>query len=265
MSHAASAEGEPLSPSELRRPARHELMSTVADRQNIACVGEAGSLISPERAAILRRRLLAWWRPQQRDLPWRRSQDPYRVLLAEILLQQTHHRKVIPAYGALLHLAPDPAALALAADVELVAIIRPLGLVGRAKTLKRLGEVIVERHGGRMPKAEKELLALPGVGWYSARAVRCFAYGTSEPLVDRLTARFYRRLFGLGPIERPGRSRSLWKIVHECQPKRPRDFHLAVIDFTSLVCKARRPLCPECPLQSLCVYGLSQAAVHDVH
>jgi A/G-specific adenine glycosylase len=225
---------------------------------------EHAPTVAPAHAAFIRRRLLAWWLPRKRNLPWRTSSDPYEVLVAEILLQQTHFGKVLPSYNALMRLAPSPRELATVDQSELEAIVRPLGLVGRAKILKRLGAALAERYGGKVPRTEEDLLSLPGVGEYAARAVRCFAYGYSEPLVDRLTARWYGRMFGLAPAARPGRSKQLWNLVREIQPRHPKDFHLAVIDFTSLVCKPMRPDCQLCPLVSLCEYGSQKMKIGDM-
>jgi A/G-specific adenine glycosylase len=117
-----------------------------------------------------------------------------------------------------------------------------------------LGQALVTYHRGEVPRSERELIALPGIGPYVARAVRCFAYGASEPLVDRLTFRFYRRLLGLPLLERPARSPELWGTVRNLMPKRPRDFHLAAIDLTSLICRPKSPRCSFCPLSEICAY-----------
>jgi A/G-specific adenine glycosylase len=202
---------------------------------------------------------LEWWGVNGRRLPWRETDDPYRVLLAEILLQQTRFSKVVPAYERLLNLAPNPVALAAARDEDLEGLVRPLGLVGRARLLKRLGEQIVDRHRGRVPTDELQLIRLSGVGEYTARAVRCFSLNRPEPLVDRMTARFYWRLLGIAPSERPARDASLWAAVSALQGRQPRNFHLAVIDFTSMICRARKPRCATCPLARDCSYSPTNA------
>jgi A/G-specific adenine glycosylase len=210
---------------------------------------------SDQLARVVRRRLLKWWTSEQRELPWRSTRDPYRILIAELLLQQTRFSKVLPAYDALIRLAPTPHDLAALAEADLLEIVRPLGLVGRAGILRRLGQALEEQHGGRVPRSERALVSLPGVGPYAARAVRCFAYGAPEPLVDRLTFRFYRRFLGLPDLERPARSAELWQAVRIIMSKRPRHFHLAVIDFTSLVCRSRDPQCTDCTLADFCAFA----------
>lgn len=215
-------------------------------------------LPSTVSARAVRRRLLKWWRANGRTLPWRQASDPYRVLIAELLLQQTRFSKVQAVYEELLHIAPTPGDLAAISSHHLVQMIRPLGLVKRAAVLSELGAVLTEQYGGRIPNTEKELLALPGVGSYIARAILCYGYGKPEPLVDKLTARFYQRLLGIPATERPARDLVLWHAVKTIQPARPRDFHLAVVDFTSLVCRISSPRCYECPLADQCIYALSK-------
>jgi A/G-specific adenine glycosylase len=210
---------------------------------------------TPTELRNIRKRLMDWWGANRRHLPWRETDDPYRVLLAEILLQQTRFSKVVPAYDRLLQLAPNPVALAATRDQDLEDVVRPLGLVGRARLLKRLGGEIVDRHDGRVPTDERQLLRLSGVGEYTARAVRCFSLNRPEPLVDRMTARFYWRLLGIAPSERPARDTGLWAAVSALQGRQPRDFHLAVIDFTSMICRARKPKCTTCPLATECTYS----------
>ena len=210
---------------------------------------------TPMELRGIRRRLLGWWQVNGRHLPWRETDEPYRVLLAEILLQQTRFSKVIPAYNRLLELAPDPAALAIASIGDLEALVQPLGLVSRARRLKRLGVEITGRYNGRVPTTEHQLVRLPGVGEYAARAVRCFSLNRPEPLVDRMTARFYWRLLGIAPTDRPARDKRLWAAVAALQGRRPRNFHLAVIDFTSMICRARQPQCKICPLAKDCTFS----------
>lgn len=198
------------------------------------------------------RALLAWHRRHGRDFEWRRTRDPYRVLLAELLLQRTPYWKVAPAYERLLAVAPDPKALVGADPLVLSEILRPLGLVRRVDSLVALAQTLVYRHGGSVPQRADALLALPGVGRYTASAVQVFALGRRMPLVDGLTGRFYRRFLGLPDGREPHADEQLWRAVASVQPLRPREFHLAVIDLSSLVCRLRRPRCEECPVLRWC-------------
>lgn len=200
-----------------------------------------------------------WYRVNGRDFPWRETRDPYRILVAEILLQRTPYWKVKPAYDALISLAPNPAALARLPSQVIEPIIRPLGLTGRARTLVDLGAALTERHGGRVPDRLDDLMMLPGVGRYGASAIACHAFGRDAPLVDGLTGRVYRRVLGLESDREPHADRTLWAAVASLQPANPSQFHLAVIDLASLVCRHGRPLCGQCPLAGVCRWRGSRA------
>jgi A/G-specific adenine glycosylase len=196
--------------------------------------------------------LVAWYRTYGRAFPWRQTRDPFRLLVAEILLQRTPYWKAAPAYAALIALAPTPAALACLTGREIARIIRPLGLVGRAQVLVDLGMALVERHGGTVPHDFKELVKLPGVGRYTASATQCHAFGIDTPLVDGLTGRVYRRVLNLDDRVEPHADEALWAAVASIHPPNPSQFHLAVIDLASLICRRGRPLCEQCPLAAVC-------------
>jgi len=221
----------------------------------------SATFVKPQFRPQVAARVRAWARVHGRRLPWRETRDPYRVLIAELLLQRTPYWKAQRAYSSLLKVAPTPADLAAAPEDTIHAIVRPLGLANRSRTLISLGRVLVQRHRGRVPRSVTSLRALPGVGPYTAAAVSCFAFGKPDTLVDGLTGRFYRRLLGLSVNGEPHADRALWRAVSECQPSRPRDFHLAIIDLASLVCRFDRPRCSECPVANLCAYASAQVTV----
>jgi len=204
------------------------------------------------------RDLMAWYRVYGRTFPWRQTRDPFKLLVAEILLQRTPYWKVRPAYETLIGLAPTPAALAQLTAAEIEPIIRPLGLVARAQGLVDLGRTVVERHRGSIPNDSKQLQELPGVGRYTASAIRCHAFGIDAPLVDGLTGRVYRRVLGLDGSLEPHADNSLWAAVAAIQPRHPGDLHLAVIDLASLICRRKRPLCGQCPLATACRFRQTQ-------
>jgi A/G-specific adenine glycosylase len=157
-----------------------------------------------------------------------------------------------------------PFALARASKAKVAAIISPLGFHYRGPELIRLAQVIVRRHGGKLPRDLKGLLALPGVGDYSARAVLAFAHGLPVPVVDTNVARFLKRYWGLpAPMPaNPARNRSLLRIATRLVPdSRARDFNLAILDLCAEFCSASRPACPKCPLRSRCVYADHQPCV----
>ena len=140
------------------------------------------TLDSASRAA-LRSRLLAWYARAKRDLPWRRTSDPYAIWISEAMLQQTRVEAVIGYWARFLERFPDAAALAAAGDEELLAAWSGLGYYRRARSLREAARVLVEQHGGRFPDEPEAALALPGVGPYTAGAVLSIAYGRAEAVV----------------------------------------------------------------------------------
>jgi len=206
-------------------------------------------------------RLLDWFRISGRQFPWRRTCDPYAVLLAEKLLQQTSVREsLVQAYNDLLTAYPTPAALAEADWNDIRVTIHPLGLHYRAQELVELAREISEKHGGCIPQDLKSLLALPGVGDYIARAELCFAFGQDVPIVDTNVARILYRLFGLpGPMPaNPARKRSLIELAGSLLPTgQSREFNLAMLDLGALICKVPAPECNLCPLSSICEFDIS--------
>ena len=227
------------------------------------------ALHDPGRRQVpeIQTRLLRWFRACGRRLAWRDTRDPYAVLLAEKLLQQTAVREgLVRAYAGLLAVYPTPAALA-EGDVDRIrAIIRPLGLHYRAAELVALGQALCERHAGRVPRDLESLLALPGVGHYSARAVLCYALGEQVAVVDTNVARVLYRLFGLTGAfpSNPARKRSLIELATTLLPQgKARELSWAMIDLGALVCRASRPDCERCPLEDLCDHAEERGGYND--
>jgi len=204
-------------------------------------------------AAPFRRRLLAWYRKQGRDLPWRRTSDPYAILVSEFMLQQTQVATVIPYYDEWLRRFPGFAALAAASEHEVLHAWQGLGYYARARNLRATAQTIVEKHGGRFPESLDAIRDLPGVGRYSANAVATFAFNRSVPIVEANIARLLARLFDLQiPIDTsPGRE-TLWQRATGLLPKRDAGIHnSALMDLGALVC-GTRPNCTVCPVQNFC-------------
>ncbi len=188
--------------------------------------------------AIFVRRLIEWWDKNKRDFPWRRTSEPYAVLIAEVLLRKTTAQQVKKVYSAFLSKYPDPKSLSKADENNLKSLLAPLGMEHRrANLLVRLGKVLVEKYNGAVPTEADDLLQLPGVGMYSANAVLCFAYGRDVPLVDTNVVRVFQRVFGFqSRKKRPREDRTLWNFVASMiPPGNARSFNLAVIDFASAV------------------------------
>ncbi|HEY7066087.1 MAG TPA: A/G-specific adenine glycosylase [Chloroflexota bacterium] len=209
---------------------------------------EAGAL------EYFQRELLSWYEAEGRDLPWRRTEDPYAILVSEIMLQQTQVRTVLPYYERFLERFPSLAALAAAPLDEVKEITDPLGYKVRGERLKRIAETAVERYGGSLPDSEQELLALPGIGRYTAGAVRSFAFRQDAPILDTNVLRLLVRLFD-PPHEGGGAAllRRLWALAEAViPPGQGYVFNQALMDFGAQVCTARRPICLFCPLRPIC-------------
>ncbi len=213
----------------------------------------AAHRLSSKLESLFRNRLREWWKKHKRDLPWRSERDPYRILIAEILLRRTQAKQVAPIFAEFLRFFPDPSALAKASPNQVRAILWPLGLHWRTEDVIRLGEEIVARAQGRVPETPEGLRSLPGVGDYVGAAVRCFAWEEPVPVIDTNTARVVARFFAIpskGELRRNRRVRELLDGLVD--RRRPREFNWAIIDFAHEVCRARIPLCSECPLAAAC-------------
>jgi A/G-specific adenine glycosylase len=212
------------------------------------------ALIDPELLSTFQDELLAWYAAEGRDLPWRHTEDPYEILVSEIMLQQTQVRTVIPYYHRFLEKFPTLHSLAAAPLDEVKTITDPLGYKVRGERLKRIAEAAVERYGGALPTTEAELLNLPGVGRYTAGAVRSFAYRHDAPILDTNVLRLLVRVFD-PPREGGGAAllRRLWALAEAVIPQgNGYVFNQALMDFGAQVCTARRPICLFCPLRPIC-------------
>jgi len=216
--------------------------------------------ISPARRRTFQRRLLAWYRRHRRDLPWRRTRNPYHILVSEIMLQQTQVDRVVPKYREWLARYPSLEALARAGAREVREAWYPLGYNIRPVRLRDIARTAIRHHGGKIPSTRDGLLALRGIGPYTAGAVLSFAYRQDAPILDTNVRRVLRRVF-LGDRAAPS-DKFLWGLSEALLPRgNAYDFNQALMDFGATVCSARRPRCPGCPLSRLCVsYPLADAS-----
>lgn len=201
----------------------------------------------------VRDRLLTWWHTNRRDLPWRHSRDPYRILVSEVMLQQTQVDRVVPHFLRWLDRFPTVEALAAAPTADVIRLWAGLGYNRRAVNLQRTAQAVVER-GGTFPSDVSSLKALPGIGPYTAGAVACFAFEQDVPFIDTNMRRVLHRVF-FGP-ELPARlasDREITELAAQAIP--PGDgwnWNQGLIEFGALQCTARKPLCVICPLQQVC-------------
>lgn len=212
-----------------------------------------------DRISSIQTELLAWFEKNGRSFPWRETRDPYEVLIAEKLLQQTAvNEKVVAAYQLILERHPTVEHLARASAKDLAPIIFPLGFRYRAKELTSLAKTLVRRRAGIIPNDLDSLLSLPGIGDYSARAILSFAHNHHVPIVDTNIARLLHRIFGFKEVlsENPARSKRLIRLAARLLPYgEARKFNLACLDLCAGICTARRPRCHICPLRKNCLYG----------
>jgi A/G-specific adenine glycosylase len=209
----------------------------------------------PRDRAAFRRKLLAWYARYGRDLPWRQTRDPYRVLVSEIMLQQTQVDRVLPKYHQWLQRYPSLPALAAAPVEDAVATWYPLGYNIRPRRLHAIAREAVEQYGGTLPGDGDRLRAFKGIGAYTAGAVLSFAFGERAAILDTNVARLLFRVFvGQGDPKAHAMRRRLWAISEAVLPgRRVFDFNQALMDFGALVCVARRPKCLACPLAGPCL------------
>lgn len=200
----------------------------------------------------LRRPLLDWYRRHRRDLPWRRTRDPYRIWVSEVMLQQTTVKTATPYYEAFLAAFPDLASLARAAEEDVLALWSGLGYYHRARNLRRGARHVLERHAGRFPRTLEAALAVPGVGLYTASAVLSIAYGVPLPVVDGNVRRVLARLFALRGPEWRADAAFYNKADELLDRQAPGDWNQALMELGATVCAPRRPACPACPVRAHC-------------
>lgn len=200
--------------------------------------------------------LLAWFRRNSRDLPWRRTRNPYKILVSEVMLQQTQVERVREYYGRFLREYPTVRDLAAARPARVRESWDGLGYYARARNLHAAARTIVRRHGGRFPRGLDDLLALPGVGRYTAGAVVSFAYGEPAPALDTNVRRVLSRIFVRRKARRPAEAeRRLWTLAEAVIPAGDAwAMNQALMDLGATVCMARNPKCRACPLESLCAF-----------
>ncbi|NRA94919.1 MAG: A/G-specific adenine glycosylase [Planctomycetes bacterium] len=204
-------------------------------------------------------RLVDWFRSNRRDLPWRRQRTPYTTWVSEIMLQQTTVDVVVPRFVAFLRRFPDIQSLASAEEEDVVAAWSGLGYYRRARGLRLGARAVVERFGGTIPSDEKDLLSLPGVGPYTAAAIRSLAFDQPAPAIDGNVARVAARLFADdGDVGKAGTRRRLReRLVPHVPEGGAAAFSEALIELGALVCRPKSARCDACPVADLCAARLT--------
>ena len=206
-------------------------------------------------AKNVRDALLGWYDEVGRDLPWRRTRDPYAIWVSEVMCQQTRVDTVVPYYDRFMERFPTAAALAEAPEDDVMALWSGLGYYRRARMLHTGVREVVAKYGGEVPEGAEERRTLPGVGRYTAGAIGSIAFHREEPVVDGNVARVLSRLHGIDtPLGQAATEQRLWteagKLV---RGPRPGDLNQAVMELGATVCTPTSPKCDACPIASACV------------
>ncbi len=203
--------------------------------------------ITPARRKRLQVAILRWYRSNHRTLPWRRTRNPYRILVSEIMLQQTQVSRVKEKYPLFLKRFPTLRSLAQAPASEVIRAWQGMGYNRRAIYLKRIADTVAKHHRGRIPDEAEALLRLPGIGRYTAHAILASAFGRREAVVDTNIRRILRRISGNSALPQE------WEVAQSLlPPSSSSEWNQALMDLGALVCIARSPRCTICPLSRDC-------------
>jgi A/G-specific adenine glycosylase len=198
--------------------------------------------------------LLKWGEKNKRSFPWRKDRTPYKVLLAEILLQRTPANRVAKFFPKLIERFPSPERVVNADADQLRKLFHPMGLKKKVDWLTSLLKEVCDKYDCKIPNQESELTKLPGVGLYTARAIMCFGFNENVAIVDVNVARVLSRVFGITQVKRPSEDSKLWHFAETLLPKEhTRHYNEALLDFSALICK-KAPLCKICLVRDYCDY-----------
>lgn len=204
---------------------------------------------------IFRNRILRWFNKNKRDYPWRETTDPFKVLIAEMMLRRTKADQVKEVYERLFKKYPDVKSIAEAKIEELKEILYHLGLNWRIQAFSLVAKVIIKKYNFKVPDTREELITLPGVGEYVAGAVLSIAYNKKEWIVDSNIVRLFKRYFGINTSKEGRRDKHVIEMAKMySSSNNPRKANLAILDFTALICIPRNPNCSSCPLVGSCYY-----------
>jgi A/G-specific adenine glycosylase len=223
--------------------------------------------LDPARVQIFQKTLLEWFQKHGRDLPWRKTRNPYHILVSELMLQQTQVVRVEKEYyHHFLEKFPTFEALAEACEEEVIAAWEGLGYYNRAKNLHKIAQIIVSDYAGKFPEDYERILELPGIGKYTAGAVLSFAFERDYPIVDTNVERIIKRVFLYRhKISSPAKlDRTIWEISESILLKgNAWTFNQAILDFGALICIAQKPRCAKCPMRPICQYFQAKISKKD--
>lgn len=215
---------------------------------------------SPGSTKQIRAKLLRWYRRHARDLPWRKTRDPYAIWLSEIMLQQTQVQTVVSYYERFLKRLPTVEKLARARLDTVLKLWEGLGYYSRARNLHKAAQCIMKEYQGVFPDTAEDLMRLPGIGRYTAGAIASIAFDRQEPIVDGNVRRILCRLYRIhGDTRSPALLEQLWVLAADLVPRRhPGQFNQAMMELGATLCARQSPQCPKCPLRTLCLAQLHQ-------
>jgi A/G-specific adenine glycosylase len=214
-------------------------------------------------AQSFRKTLRLWGQQNYRPFLWRQSNDPYHILIAEVMLHRTQASQVIPVYQKFIEQYPDIKSLLLASKSDLHDSLYSLGLRWRIEMIYEMVDEIIKRFGSEIPQKKADLMSLPGVSEYIASAVRCFAWNLPEALIDTNTVRVIGRLFGLEIKDSSRRNRLFRDLISAlADPIKPAAYNYALLDLAERVCmKKKPPECKFCPVSKVCTYFNKQSQI----
>lgn len=211
------------------------------------------------------RQLLTWSKQNMRDFPWRRTRDPYAILVAEFLLQKTDAATVAPIYESFLAEYPTIDKLVKTTVEEVGELLKPLGLFFRAERLHQCACIIAQQYGGKIPDSQEQLLKLPGIGKYTANAICSQAFNQPLAVLDTNVARILERFFGLQGERVKSRCKILWGAAEKIAPVREvGKWNLTLLDFGAMVCTAKNPRCQDCVLSMKCNYFQTDTKLNSI-
>lgn len=203
---------------------------------------------------IIQKNLLTWFKNNQRNLPWRKAYHPYQVWISEIMLQQTQVKTVLPYFERWMKTLPTIQSVAEAKEDEILKLWEGLGYYSRARNLQKAAKQIIKNHEGKFPSNYDDILALPGVGRYTAGAISSIAFNQNDTLVDGNVIRVFSRLFDYSKNTRlPEAEKWMWKTAEKLLPKgEARNFNQGLMELGALICTPKNPDCESCPLKKEC-------------